>query len=500
MATTIPEPLFVLEMANNHMGDVEHGIAMIGAFAEVCSRFPFRCAFKMQYRQLDSFIHPDYRQRMDIMYVKRFSETRLSRTDTKRLVAAIKDNHFLAMCTPFDPESVDLIVEDGFDIIKIASCSFTDWPLLEKMVTTDLPIIGSTAGVSLIDMDSVVSFMAHRKKQFALMHCVAEYPTTSDKLQLNQIDLLQQRYPHLNIGFSTHEVPEETSTIGMAIAKGCTLFEKHVALPNGTYAANAYSATPQQVHHWLQAAQKAFSIMGVANERIQPTEKEAASLISLRRGVFAKHDIQAGQRIGNNDVFMAIPTQPQHITANDWSKYTQFHATRTIRQGEALQTENTQMRPMQQQVYAIVQQVKNLLKDGNIIVPGGAELEISHHYGIERFHEVGISMITVVNRLYCKKLIAILSGQSHPEQYHKQKEETFHILHGQVDMILDGQAQRHGPGSVVTIDKGVKHAFSSRDGAVLEEISSTHWVDDSFYTDPGIAANPNRKTFISFWM
>ncbi|MBF0321902.1 MAG: cupin domain-containing protein, partial [Magnetococcales bacterium] len=137
---------------------------------------------------------------------------------------------------------------------------------------------------------------------------------------------------------------------------------------------------------------------------------------------------------------------------------------------------------------------------GNVIVPGQADLEISHHYGIERFDEVGISMITVVNRQYCKKLIVVLPGQSHPEQYHKQKEETFHTLHGTLNLVLDGKLRICRPGDVVTVEKGVRHAFSSTDGAVLEEISSTHFVDDSFYVDPDIAKNPSRKTFISFWL
>ncbi|MCK1975388.1 N-acetylneuraminate synthase family protein, partial [Bacillus safensis] len=73
--------------------------------------------------------------------------------------------------------SVERIVADGFDILKIASCSFTDWPLLETIGATDLPVIGSTAGIALDDLDNVVAFMRNRQKDFALMACVAQYPT-----------------------------------------------------------------------------------------------------------------------------------------------------------------------------------------------------------------------------------------------------------------------------------------------------------------------------------
>ena len=500
MSNKIPEQLFILEMANNHMGSVEHGLHVIREFAKVCKEFPFKFAFKMQYRQLDTFIHPDYRERMDIKYVKRFSETSLNREDTKRLVAEIKAQGFLSICTPFDQDSVDRIIEDGFEVLKIASCSFTDWPLLERIGSCDLPVIGSTAGISIDNIDNVVSFMRHRDKEFVLMNCVAEYPTPNQNLQLNQIDFLKQRYLDLRIGYSTHEDPASTASIGLAIAKGCDIFEKHVAVPTDEYGINAYSSTPQQVRDWLAAAKNAFAMCGISGRRIEPTPSEMASLISLRRGIYAKQDVAAGARINDSDVFMAIPTQEGHITANEWSKYNHFYATRDIKKGEPVLADNTRLEQVRQRVYDIVQRVKKLLQQGNIVIPGESKLEISHHYGIDRFDEVGISMITVVNRGYCKKLIAVLAGQSHPEQFHKQKEETFHILHGVLDVVLDGNKKQCGPGDVITVEAGVRHAFSSSEGAVLEEISSTHIKDDSFYSDPAINKNAERKTFITFWL
>ena len=95
--TKIPENLFTLEMANNHMGDVAHGIEVIKAFGKVCNKYPFAFAFKLQYRQLDSFIHPDMQARDDIPYIKRFSETRLTRDDHDVLVAEICKQGFLTM-------------------------------------------------------------------------------------------------------------------------------------------------------------------------------------------------------------------------------------------------------------------------------------------------------------------------------------------------------------------------------------------------------------------
>jgi hypothetical protein len=53
---------------------------------------------------------------------------------------------------------------------------------------------------------------------------------------------------------------------------------------------------------------------------------------------------------------------------------------------------------------------------------------------------------------------------------------------------------------VVTVEAGVRHSFYSPSGSVIEEISSTHYKDDSFYVDEQINKNKNRKTLLTYWM
>ena len=74
------------------------------------------------------------------------------------------------------------------------------------MAKVNKPIILSTAGTTKA-IDEVVSFLANRNKNFALLHCVAEYPTPTNKLHLNQIDFLKNRYENIPIGYSSHEFP-----------------------------------------------------------------------------------------------------------------------------------------------------------------------------------------------------------------------------------------------------------------------------------------------------
>ena len=497
----IPDKLIVLEMANNHMGDLAHGYKVISDFGHVCRQFPaFKFAFKFQYRELDTFIHPAMQGRNDIKYIKRFSETKLTREQFDQLVHKAREEGFLAMATPFDNASVSLIATQKLDILKIASCSFTDWPLLEEVVQTDLPIIASTAGADIEEIDQIVSFLTHRKKDFVIMHCVGEYPTPDERLHINQIDLLKDRYPGVRIGFSTHEDPSNTDIVKMAVAKGVTVFEKHVGVGTATYPLNAYSASPEQIKSWLEALQYALKVCGVGDSRLPTNEVERESLQSLRRGVFLRRDVAPSEILTDQDVYFAFPPEAGQFTANDWSKYAQFKTSIPVKKDGALNPLNAVRTDAREQVWDIAKKVEALLKQSSVVVPSGIDLEISHHYGLDHFPETGLTLLTIVNRGYCKKLLVSLPGQRHPEQYHHQKEETFHVLHGEVHLTLNGVERVCQPGDVVNVEPGVRHAFFSPNGSVIEEISSTHYQDDSFYTDESIMRNKNRKTILTYWM
>jgi mannose-6-phosphate isomerase-like protein (cupin superfamily) len=204
--------------------------------------------------------------------------------------------------------------------------------------------------------------------------------------------------------------------------------------------------------------------------------------------------------VEHSNVFYAIPNSDGQIVANDMSKYTDYYASGPIVAGEPVSSSNSRACERLRQVYHIVGEVKKMLKRSKVVVPGHCELEISHHYGIDSFEKYGSTIITVVNREYCKRVIVLLPGQCHPEQWHKQKDETYHILHGEIQLNLDGLEQVKKANDVVIIPRGAKHGFTTRTGTVIEEVSSYYTQGDSFYTDETIEANRNRKTFVSYWM
>lgn len=485
----------IFEMANNHMGDLNHGIRLLDELAKVSLSYEFDFFLKFQFRDLETFIHPNYKG-TDSKFVKRFEETRLSDEEWIKLFDAVRSRGFRLMVTPFDEVSVKKLKILNVDVLKIASCSLGDWPLFDEIGRTwENEIVASTAGASESVTDRAVDFILNRGNPLTLMHCVGLYPTPAERLSLGQIAYLKNRYPSATIGYSTHEDPADTVSGAMAYALGARTFEKHVGLETEEYAVNQYSATPHQVGEWLSSLDHAKKSLGDTVHKRPIGPDEVNGLRQLSRGVYSRSSISAGQKLSIDDCFFAIPVEPEALMANDWSKYSQVTSKSCIGVGEALGSTNVEVESFEPRVRYFHDRVVELIRLSGVVVPNDSELELSHHYGLEKFERFGLSMVTIINQSYCKKLLISLPRQQHPAQFHKEKSETFLLLWGDLELKLDGQIYNLQVGDVVTIAPGMIHEFVSKTGAVIEEISSTHFGSDSYYVDERINNNPDRKTY-----
>lgn len=495
---SIFENLIIFEMANSHQGSVEHGIKIISEMGKIARKYNVKAAVKLQYRNLDTFIHPDYKGRTDINHIPRFESTRLNYDQFTVLVESIKQNGLVSMSTPFDETGVDWCNAQGLDVIKVASCSATDWPLLEKVAKSWKPIIISTGGKSVSEIDKIYNFFVHRDCEFAFMHCIAEYPAPIDSIQLNFIERMKKRYRGINIGYSGHEDPNDNLVPMLAYAKGAVLFERHVGYPTKNIRLNAYSMNPEQADKWVASLLKAKEICDLKKEDDKYiSQSELDSLRSLCRGVFVNRDIKTGETITVDDVFFAMPCQLTQTTSGEFRDG--VIASRDYKVNDALY-EIVALTDINI-VRSVIHDAKGLLYEAGIALGDNFEVELSHHYGISRFRETGAIIVSLINREYCKKLIIVLANQKHPMHYHKVKEETFQLLYGDLQCIVDGRTIDMRAGDIQTVLRNSPHAFSSKHGAVFEEISTTHIKGDSYYEDPDIAKLDliERKTVIENW-
>lgn len=316
------ENLFVLELANNHWGKLERGLKIIRDHARVIRYNGVKAAIKLQFRDVDEFIHADYKGDQNIRYIKKTEDTKLSRADFAKMVDEIRNMSAIPMATPFDERSVDLCVEFGMPIIKIASSDLNDWPLIEKIASKKIPVIASSGGASEKNLDDLVTFFERRGIPLGINHCVSLYPSEDHELELNQIDYLKQRYSSHVIGLSTHEYHSWDASMFISYAKGARMWERHIDIDYEGVPVSPYCSKPEQVDQWFKAFQKAREMCGGSSEeRRVCSRKEIEYLDALVRGVYARRALPAGyvfsKQSFDEDFYLAIPLQKGQLSCRE---------------------------------------------------------------------------------------------------------------------------------------------------------------------------------------
>jgi N-acetylneuraminate synthase len=316
------ENLFVLELANNHWGKLDRGLKIIRDHGAVARFNNVKAAIKLQFRDVDEFIHPDFKGNTELRYVKKTEDTKMSRESFARMVEEIRNVACIPMATPFDESSVDLCVEFDMPMIKIASSDMNDWPLIEKIASTRRPTIVSTGGASEKDLDDIVTFFDRRDIPLAINHCVSLYPSEDSELQLDQIDYLRNRYSGHVVGLSTHEYHDWHSSMLISYGKGARSWERHIDIDYEGVAVSNYCSLPEQCDVWFKAFQKAREMCGgYSNTRRVVSKKETQYLDALVRGAYARRDLEQGYVFSKDsferDFYLAIPLRKGQLSCRE---------------------------------------------------------------------------------------------------------------------------------------------------------------------------------------
>jgi sialic acid synthase SpsE len=316
------EDLFVLEMANNHWGKVDRGLEIIRQHSRIVRFNNVRAAIKLQFRDVDNFIHKDFRERQDVRYIKKTLDTKMSKDDYATLVAAVKKASCIPMATPFDEASVDLCVGARHPDHQDRQFRHERLGASGKDRRHETTGIVSTGGTSQKDLDDLVSFFERRNIPLAINHCVSLYPTQEDELELNQVDYLKHRYPGHVVGLSTHEHADWQASMLIAYAKGARTFERHIDIDADGIAVSPYCSLPEQADTWFKAFNRAQSMCGGSpDQKRRPPDKEVEYLDALVRGVYAKRDLPQGYVLNHDtmhdDLYLAIPLQKGQISCRE---------------------------------------------------------------------------------------------------------------------------------------------------------------------------------------
>lgn len=311
------DELFVLEMATNHLGCLDRGIAIVKAFAPVVRQHGVKAAFKLQFRDVPKFVHKDHFNDQT-RYVRKTIDAGMSWFDYITLTKVIREEGMLLGATPFDEVSVSRCVDAGVDFVKVASSDINDWTLLEAIGETRKPVIVSTGGASRTAVKAAVDLFEVRSVPLALNHCVSLYPSGEADLCLNQIDVLRREFPGITIGWSSHEDSFAWGdSLCISYAKGARLWERHVDIIHGGHLPAAYSCQPLELEGWFERLKTAKTMCGDFPRWRPVSKRETSYLRELHRGRYARRDLSPGERLTEDNSYLAIPAEDGQLTCND---------------------------------------------------------------------------------------------------------------------------------------------------------------------------------------
>lgn len=216
-----------------------------------------------------------------------------------------RQSGLLFLSTPFSFAAVDLLDGLGMPAWKVGSGEVTNLPMIERMAVTGRPVILSSGMAVWEELDQAVATVQKAGAPVAVLQCTTAYPCPAEKIGLNVIGQLQQRYP-CPVGLSDHSGTIYPSLA--AVALGANLLEVHVVLSRECFGPDVKASVTTS-----ELAQLVEGVRFIEQALAHPLDKQqmAAEMAELKlmfgKSVVAARDLPAGHRLEAADLALKKP-------------------------------------------------------------------------------------------------------------------------------------------------------------------------------------------------
>lgn len=267
------EPCYVVaELSGNHGGSLTTAETMISEAARAGAS-----AVKLVKRDIDTLYTQDS---LDAPYENEWSYGRTYGLHRHALEfnaqayiacqAAAAASHVTLYATAFDEPSVDFLVSRQVPAIKIHSGGLTDERLLRYASQCGKPLIVSTGGATMEDIDRAVDWLG--PCPHALLHCTASYPVAAREANLRVITTLRDRFPLTVIGWSSHYPGLALSLAAYTL--GARILEHHFTLNRAERGTDhGFSLEPKGLATLVEDVEKLRLAFGDGVKRIYESER-----------------------------------------------------------------------------------------------------------------------------------------------------------------------------------------------------------------------------------
>ena len=282
-------PYVLAEASGNHNQDLQQARLLVQAAAasgangikfqtftseEICADVPILFGHDP--------VHDAWCQRLGVTRIRElFSKGGLPRAWHKDLKQEAEDLGIDFLSTPFSVDAAKFLVEDlGVRALKIASGDLTFVPLHQYAASTNLPVIISTGGATLDEIDETLEYYYGSLNQPIVLHCRSIYPCDQRLLDLACLKTFRKEFD-VEVGLSDHTLSTDLVP-AMAVAFGAVLFEKHLRLATDTSSVDvSHSLDPEQFRRYVDTIRICCAIRG--NGYKDPHPLELHDLVWARR-------------------------------------------------------------------------------------------------------------------------------------------------------------------------------------------------------------------------
>ena len=288
-------PFIIAEVGINHNGDVELAKKTI-VKAHECGA----SAIKLQTFRADTMCSKSS------TYYDLFKKCELTESEIKTLNSLCNKLNILLFTTVLDEWAVDTWMKFNPKLIKIASGDITHIPLIKYVASKGIPIILSTGGSSMKEIEVALEaiYSQNKKQDVYILHCVSNYPTKPEEANLNCMQDIKEKF-NLPVGFSDHTKGNIVSIA--AIASGALIIEKHFTLDQNLDGPDhKLSSNPEEFIALVRDLRTAYLARGSKYKK--PVE-DLNFIKEIRRSISASVDIARGSII---DKSMIVIRRPGH--------------------------------------------------------------------------------------------------------------------------------------------------------------------------------------------
>ena len=206
--------------------------------------------------------------------------------------------------TAFDIASADFLHQLDVPVYKIASGDLKSTPLLKHVAGFGKPMIISTGGAEIDDVQRAYDTIMPINPQLAILQCTAGYPAAFEELDLRVITTYRERFSDVVIGFSSHD-----NGIAMPVAAymlGARIVEKHFTLNRTSKGTDhAFSLEPVGLSKLVRDLDRTFKAMGDGQKKVY--ESERAPILKMGKSLVVAHNLPVGHVLRREDIVMKSP-------------------------------------------------------------------------------------------------------------------------------------------------------------------------------------------------